>query len=170
MNSNFIVRLLRLTIPIFILGVLFKIMHWPYASFLILISVVLLVLLYPIRFYLKKEKRVIDYSKLFLLIAFPISYYLKVFHYPTPLFLTIISLVSFYSWILLEFIDLYNKHENKNDSFKVFPFKIQSLLFIIILVGVIFRIFHFPNSTPILITGFLLLFLYFLIDTFKPKK
>jgi hypothetical protein len=170
MKSSIIVRLLRLSIPIFLIGVLFKLMHWPFADKFMLISVLIVVLLYPIRFYLKKEKRAIDYAKLILLISFPINYYFQVFHLPIPSFLPYVSLISFIAWILLEFYDNYTSHISKDASFRIFPFGIPSVIILTLLIGVLYKVIGLPNARTILIFGFVALCICFIIDTFKPKK
>lgn len=169
MNSILIVRLLRLSFPIFIIGVLFKLMHWPGSQLLITVCVAMVLLLYPIRFYLKKEKRFIDYIKLLLLLTFPADYYLRVFHLPSNYLLTIISFSLFVIWIILELFDTYNNTDRKKE-FKVFPFGILSIIIFTLIVAVFYKIIHLEEADSFLIFGFSLLAIYFLIDTFKPKS
>lgn len=170
MKAALIVKILRTFISLLLVAVLFKIMHWPFAKMLMTIGLGGIVVFYPIRFLLKEEKRFIDYTKLVLVVVFSINTYLKLFHHPTPSIIFMVTILSFYLWMILEFIDLYNNHKSKNDFLRVFPFGIKSLLFIIILIGVLYKFFEFPSATPVLITGFVLLALYLLIDKFKPKK
>ncbi|NHN24312.1 hypothetical protein FIA58_001380 [Flavobacterium jejuense] len=132
MKSIFIVRLIRLSFPIIIIGILFKIMHWPYSRILMTIGFGLIVLLYPIRYYFKKNKRLIDHVKLVLVICLPIHYYVNVFHSPSFFLLPIISFGAFIFWLILELYDIYLNNNNK--SLKVFPFGILSVIIIFILV------------------------------------
>ncbi|WP_445711059.1 GldL-related protein [Flavobacterium sp.] len=169
MNPTIIVRLIRLSFPIIIISILFKVMHWPYTQLLMTIGLGIIVLLYPVRFYLKKEKRIIDYVKLLVAIFLPLNTYLNLFHLPSHYILPIISSTSFLLYLLLE---LYNNYLNKESSkeLTVFPFGVLSVIIAILLLGVFYRILHFENATQILITGFVLLFLYFIVDTFKLNK
>lgn len=169
MNSNLIVRLLRLSIPFIILGALFKLMHWPFSGTLITIGFGMIVILYPIRFYLKPQKRLIDYVKLILLISYPINAYLRLFHLPTPYLLPIISFGAFILWIALELFDLYSNRK-QIDSLKIFPFGILSVINLFLFMGAFYKLMHYPYANAILITGFVFLTTYFLIDTFKPKS
>lgn len=168
MNSTVIVRLIRLSFPIIIIGILFKIRHWPYSQELMTIGLGLIVLLYPIRYYLKTTKRLIDYIKLILGICLPINYYLSVFHLPSFFLLPILSFGTFIFWLILELYDIYQNNDNK--SLKVFPFEILSINIFFVSVGVLFKLWHYPNANLILILGFVLLFTYFVIDTIKLKK
>lgn len=168
MNSIFIVRLIRLSFPIIIIGVLFKIMHWSYSQALMTIGLGMIVLLYPIRFYFKKNKRLIDYVKLAVAICLPINYYLTVFHLPSFFLLPIVSLCIFIFWLILEVVDKYSRTPTKD--FKVIPFGIASTLMLLVLAGAFFKLWHYPYGNLILIIGFSFLAIYFLIDTFKIKE
>lgn len=169
MNSKLIVRLLRLSIPFIILGVLFKLMHWPFASGLITIGFGMIIILYPIRFYLKNEKRLIDYVKLVFLISYIVNAYLRLFHLPNHYLLSIFSFGTFILWITLELFDLYTNRK-ETDTFKLFPFGILSVIILFIFMGTFYKLFHYPYGNAILLTGFIFLTIYFLIDTFKPKS
>lgn len=169
MNPYLLVRLIRLSFAIIIIGILFKIMHWPYSQALLTLGVGIIVILYPVRFYFKKEKKLIDYIKLLLLIIFPLVWYLRLFHLPFPYFFSPISAILFISWIVLELYQIY-KGENTKNSFSVFPFDIQTLIIGIILLGAFFNLWHYPQANYVLIVGVLFLFAYFIIDTFKQKK
>ena len=165
MNANLIVRLIKLSFSILIVGVLFKIMHWPFTQVIMTIGFGMIVLLYPIRFYLKQPKRVIDYVKLVLAICLPINTYLNLFHLQSHFLLPILSFSSFILWLILELYDSYKNIESKD--FKIFPFGILSVIVLFILVGAFFKLSHYPYANYILIFGFALLTVYFLIDTFK---
>lgn len=171
MNSNLIVRLLRLSIAFIIIGSLFKLMHWPFASMLTTIGLGSIVLLYPIRFYLKKEKQLIDYVKLVFLVFFPINVYLKLFHLPTIILLPIITFSSFVLWISLELYYRYlGKPELKYDNSKVYPFGILSIIILFLFMGFYYKMMNFPFTIPMLLFGFAFITVYFLIKSFKNKK
>ena len=167
MNPIIVVRLIRLSFPIIIIGILFKIMHWSYSQALMTIGLGLIVLLYPIRYYFKKNKGLIDHVKLVLGICLPINYYISVFHLPSFFLLPILSFGAFIFWLILELYGMYLNNNNK--SLKVFPFGILSVNIFFVLLGIFFKLWHYPNANLILILGFILLFAYFIIDTLKSK-
>ena len=169
MKPIIIVQLIRLSFPILIISILFKIMHWPYNELLLTTGLGIIVLLYPVRFYLKKEKRLIDYVKLLVAFFMPLNIYLKLLHLPSHYILPIISSASFLLYLLLELYDNYLNRKSSKEL-TVFPFGVLSVIIAIVLLGVFYRISHFENATPILITGFVLLFLYFIVATFKLNK
>lgn len=169
MKPIIIVQLIRLSFPIIIISILFKIMHWPYGEIVLTTGLGIIVLLYPVRFYLKKEKRLIDYVKLLVAFFLPLNIYLKLLHLPSHYILPIISSTSFLLYLLLELYDNYLNRKSSKEL-TVFPFGILSSIIAILLLGVFYRISNIENATPILITGFVLLFLYFIVDTFKINK
>ncbi|TMM58355.1 hypothetical protein FEE95_02690 [Maribacter algarum] len=86
---------LRLSIAVAILGILFKIMHWPYPGVLLLTGTLGIAIFYSLRFSQKHPKTLLDYSKLFLLIAFLFHYKFKVFHLAYGYIFTTIMQVAF---------------------------------------------------------------------------
>jgi hypothetical protein len=144
-------------------------MHWPFANVIMIMGLGGIVFFYPFRFFFKEEKRIIDYVKLILLISFPINAYLRLLYLPTPYLLPLISFGAFILWIALELFDLYNNRK-QTGSIKIFPFGILSVIVLFLFMGAFYNLMHFPYANAILITGFVFLTTYFLIDTFKQKK
>lgn len=67
-------RIISFGIGILIIGVLFKIMHWPGYPLILLIAVLLIVTTYSVRFLKKKEKKRLDILKfLWVIIGYSIT-------------------------------------------------------------------------------------------------
>ncbi|MDR1678208.1 MAG: hypothetical protein LBR81_00290 [Prevotellaceae bacterium] len=66
-------RILRIIIAIFIVGILFKVQHWPGAAIILSISVSALLITYLVRFITKKEKKLLDWLKVIWLSLYFIS-------------------------------------------------------------------------------------------------
>lgn len=143
---------LRLSIALALLGILFKIMHWPFPGVILFVGVTGIVIFYSIQFSQKQSKTLLDYSKLALLISFLIYYLLQVLHLPYSYFFRIATQIS-----LAVFIIFYLRHvlflkgsedENlsKNAKKRSLQKKLSYLLYGIAAVGIIigsqFKILH----------------------------
>lgn len=80
---------------LFIIGAMFKIMHWPIAGILLSIGLAWIFLLYFIHFVRKKRKTLIDSGKLIFVFSFLSARYLTINHLPKD------YEVSFFSIMLL---------------------------------------------------------------------
>ena len=84
-GGNTVVRnLLNISISLLLIGILFKIQHYAYAGELIFTGYGAIFILYPIRFYHKQPKVLLDYLKVGLVLSFIIflkKILLKVDHY-----------------------------------------------------------------------------------------
>lgn len=86
---------------IIIVGILFKIMHWPGLLVLLGLGYVGVIVTYGIRFILKKNKFRQDYLRLLLVISIFIYSYLTIIHLPTenlaiiPYFILLITCFDF---------------------------------------------------------------------------
>ncbi len=143
---------LRISIALALLGILFKIMHWPFPGVLLFVGVTGIVIFYSIQFFQKQPKTLLDYSKLALLISFLIYYLLQVLHLPYSYIFRIATQIA-----LVVFIILYIRHvlflrgsmddglsnETKKSSIKK---KLSYLLYGIAAIGIIlgaqFKILH----------------------------
>jgi GldL N-terminal domain len=165
MNSTNILKVLKLSISLLIIAILFKLMHWQYSKILFSISIFSIIIFYPIRFYLKKDKIILDYAKLLLVLFGVTNFYLKVMHFPNHNIIVYGTPLFFYLWLLLE-IFANNKNEESSSN-SVLPFGVNIFLGLLIVFGTIFKIMHWPYSQHMLISGFILLALSFTINTFK---
>lgn len=103
MKTNLLTFPLRLSIIIVIFGALFKVMHWPYATHLMLIGTVSLGLLYSVRFINKKHKSKLDYVKLFMILLWVFQYLVSAFHIVyIPYIFKILLLILFVYWFIVE--------------------------------------------------------------------
>ena len=59
---------LRILIALFLVGMLMRVLDWPFTNQVLLISFFGIGILYCIRFYRKQEKRFVDYVKLVLVV------------------------------------------------------------------------------------------------------
>lgn len=163
--------LLRICISILLLGALFKIMHWPNANQLLVISITCILILYPIRFLFKQQKVFMDYVKLILVVTWCLNYLTKVLHiYQFPLFFNIILILAFIWWFINEgtaYITFNNI--TLNGISKSLYFTVIGFTFGFIFLGVVFKIQHWPFSNQLFVTGIFSAAVLLIVDYFLRK-
>lgn len=75
-------KLTGIPLAAFLIGVMFKIMHWPGSAILIAAGMTGIFLLYLIHFIKKNQKRLPDYGKVAFLVSFLAGRFLSVMHLP----------------------------------------------------------------------------------------
>jgi len=73
---------LSFAILLFMFGFIMKTLHWPGARIVLISGFSLLVVVYVIRFSLKKQKDLIDHLKLIFIILFPVGFLFMTLHLP----------------------------------------------------------------------------------------
>ena len=73
---------LSILLSLIVMGALGKILHWPYAIWVIAGGYGGILILYPFRFAAKPHKVAVDYAKLALAVFWPLKSILNVFHLP----------------------------------------------------------------------------------------
>lgn len=160
---------IRILISITIIASLFKLMHWPYSMHLYIIGLGGIFVLYPIRFFLKKEKTTLDYIKLIFVELFCFTRFVKIHHLlKIDIIITITNIIGL-AWILFE---IYNYINNIKPKYKtILPhFNYNYIFGLVIVVGVLFKLMHWPYANILLITGVILISAYFIYDSFKSKS
>lgn len=153
-NSMKLIGVLAMALMAF--GALFKIMHWPFASLMLLISfffttfVFFPSLLYVIYKEVNQKKQAFVYILSFIGGVFFISSILfEIMHWPFTnlLFLTGIALITYMLFPLLIFNRM--KEAKKGKSIAI----VGLLSLMLILTGLLFKIQHWPGAGVILIAG-----------------
>lgn len=157
---------LRLSISTILIGVLFKVLHLQYTNVLFGIGTLGVMIFYSLQFHQKKQKSVLDYSKLFLLIAFSFHYIFRVLHWSYGYVFTFIFRGALVLIVVSYFYDvLFDKSDAiPNDTLTTQSIrrnKLSHLLYVLtgigITVGAFFKILHwqfgFINGEILLIFG-----------------
>ncbi len=103
-------RLSCFFIAIVIIGVMFKVQHWPYGSEIILTGGVAIVVTYVVRFAKKLQKKFPDYLKLMVVVLLIFGKLLKLYHY---YFGNETLMLADLCFILLMFYYLWKEFKNK---------------------------------------------------------
>ncbi|MBU2926751.1 GldL-related protein [Winogradskyella psychrotolerans] len=166
MNSKILTFPLRLAIIILIFGALFKIMHWPFSYSLMLIGGSSVGLLYTIRFVYKKEKSILDYAKLAMILIWVFNYLANVFQiFYVPYIFEILLFVLFIYWFYVEGISYFKNRTFRKHKFLKAVYYILIVLTIFTLVfGILFKIQHWPYGPLLFTFGVLLLSIFLIFD------
>jgi hypothetical protein len=139
-----------LTAFIFLIGVIFKSLHYPYAGILITIGCVLFALAYGIPLFLEKNKVATNsYQKFFnlfiliLILVIPTAFIHKIMHWPYAGILVNLSNILLLIGIPLI---IFNAVKSK-DSLKKLNFHSEAILFIMLTAFSIFILFSNTNKT-----------------------
>lgn len=162
---------LRICVSILLLGGLFKIMHWPNSSNLLLIAICSIMVLYPIRFFLKKEKETMDYIKLGIILLWCLSNFTRVIHvYQFPVLLNIALLLLFGWWFINEGTAYFtNQNLKLNGIYKTVYVAVTVIIFGCILFGCLFKIQHWPYGNLLFTVGIFLASIFVIVDHFLRK-
>lgn len=163
---------LRITIIVILLGVLLKILEWPYATEVILFGFANTGILYIFRFYQKKEKHFLAYVKLVLVLSWTLNGVLRALDFQNTLLLQILVGLSFMTWFVMEgtayFLDEDRKAKNKKiQVLWNFAMVIGALA---IIAGSLLNVMNWKFAIPLLVLGITLIAAYILKDIFSSSK
>jgi len=164
---------LRVAIALLIIGVMFKIQHWPLANWIIDLGFTSIAILYPIRFWRKPDKKLIDYCKLIFVFSWAVHGVMTIHHLPYKQLFQIVTIVAFIGWLAFEGLGYQSKDEGsvkKNDLSSIVSSVLIGFATISTLIGVMFKILHWPGAGVILISGLSLGTLWILKEIVIKKK
>ena len=163
---------IRIALAFLIIGILFEIQHWPFSNQIILISGIVISILYTIRFFLKKNKVVLDYVKLPLVMLWVSTYMVKTLHLLNIHYLfNIVLFALFVYWFINEGSSYFsnNRKLKKGKLLKVIYYLLSIITFLLILFGALFKIQHWPYGSEIITLGLLSLAIIIIVDYFLTE-
>lgn len=136
----------RLTLIPLIIGLLFKAMHWPGATFMLIIASVFLLLFHLIKFFTTKEKQNSDYLLIGTIGLFSLGSLFIIF--------SGINIPSFHFFcLIILFTYLITKFQYEGASMK--QHIIASIFFwpalVLVVFGGLFKLMHWPGASIMLI-------------------
>ncbi len=163
---------LRIAISVLLLGMLSRILHWPYATAIIVSAFVTIGLLYPFRFWKKPEKHFLDYTKLILVVFWATNGIFRALDFTYSLFFQIIIAISFLIWIILEgtayFLD--EDRKAKNSKMQVLWNFAMVIGTFAIIAGSLLNILGWEFAIPLMVIGILIIVAFILKDFFTSNK
>ncbi len=168
---------ISIAVAILVIGIVLKIMHWPFSEWFLLIGSGGLAFFYLLRFLSKPQKVFLDYVKLSLVIAFSIRAVVVLFHLPGKIIVSIIFLALLGLFVIMGGMPyLIGEGEDSKTAFesKNYAVLIKSGLVIVgatsIVLGAIFKIMHWPGAGPLLVVGLVITAAWAIVDLLFTKK
>lgn len=163
---------LRIALAVLLLGMLFQIAHWPYATEIILFAFVSIGILYPFRFGKKTQKKFLDYIKLILVVFWSFNGIFMALDFAYILFFQIVIAISFLIWIILEgtayFLD--DDRKTRNNRSQVLWNLAMVLGTLAIIIGSLLNLLNWQFAIPLMVFGVVIILVYILKDIFRPNK
>lgn len=161
---------LRILMVLLLVGMIFKIMTWPFAKVIMLTSFVGIVVLYGMRFWKKTEKKHVDFVKLILVVFWTTNGILEILNFPYTLFFQVVTAVTFVLWFVMEgtayFMDEERRAKNSNSHILWNCIMVIGTLGII--AGSLLKILNWEYSMHLLALGIIMVAAYILKDLFLP--
>ncbi len=160
---------LRMAIAVLVLGMVFKVQHWPLAMVLVITGAAAIVLLYPFRYAAKPEKGFLDHVKLGLAITWPSSMVMQLMHWPYADVLGLLASAFGLVWITQAGIaEFWTDEQRRTPSAGSVALFTTGL--VLVVVGTVFRIQHWPFATLLLIAGLACCGVWAVVEFLLPRK
>ncbi|KAA5534679.1 hypothetical protein F0919_08675 [Taibaiella lutea] len=109
-------RLSYIAISIFIIGLFFKLQHWPYSGILILFGLTAITVMYTIHFIIKRKKKLLDWIKVFAVFIKAVASMFWILHWSYREELSIASTIVLIALIAVFYIRVMKNDLNKDDE------------------------------------------------------
>ncbi len=163
---------LRISIATLLIGMVARILNWPYAFYIIITSFILIGVLYTIRFNKKENKQTVDYIKMILVAFWTTNGVLKLLDFPYTLFFQVVTAFTFIAWFVMEgtayFMD--DDRKAKNTHVQIIWNVLLVIGILSIIAGSLLNILHWEYAIHLLSAGITVITGYVLKDLFIPQK
>ena len=156
-------------IIILLVGVLFKIMHWPMASRFILFGGIGLVTIYFVKVITQNNTSWIHYLRWAVIASFVLRLNFVLSHWPYAEIIHVVFLVLFCTWFVLEIGRFLNSGEAKETKFAKVLRLLAWIIPGVVIAGAVMKIMHWPGAGIALVSGLVLGVCWWILDTFFNK-
>ena len=160
---------ISISVAVMLMGMLLKIIHYPFAALTVLTGQCLISLFYILRFISRTDKNALSIIKLVFVLSYCITGALNILDWPYSAPLKIIYLFALVIWAVLEVFHYY-KFGEFSFSMNVQKFPTLYIGAALVIVGAMFKIQHWPSSSVMLTCGFVLVAFSFVWDVLKGRK
>ena len=163
---------LRISLVALLLGMLMRMLDWPYAAGVLFTSFLSVGLLYAVRFSKKENKQPVAYIKMILVLFWTTNGLLRILDFPHTLFFQIGTALTFVTWFAMEgtayFMD--EDRKAKNSIIEIIWNFAMVVGVLTIITGGIMHLIEWEYSTTTLTIGLAIVTAYILKDVFSPVK
>ena len=157
---------LQLAVAAVLIGAALKLQHWPGSLLMLAVGNAAVLVLYPIRYSQKQDKKLIDHVKLLLAITWSLNGIFITFDLPYKSYFKFVSAALCLAWIVIENIGYFNdsSHSNTTATFASPYFALAALLTI---GGAMLYIRHWPFALLVTCSGIAVGMIWVFKDLFK---
>jgi len=164
-------RILYITLSVFLIGILFKIQSWPFATELLLLAYGSFFLVSVGYFLSDPEKDIADYTTLTMAVCFSVGGILSILHLPYKEYIYLLFWIAFLLWLILKGITFLKKPNKKLTTLNIVKYFMFGFSIILIIVGSVFKIQSWPYASELLTIGLLTAAVAFIINAlFKSNE
>lgn len=159
---------LRISIAALLLGMLTKMLQWPYAIGIIFFGFISIGVLYIFRFRNKPKKQYVDYVKLILVLFWTTNGILRILDFPYTLFFQIMTAITFIIWFVMEGTAYFlnEDRKGKNNLNQILWNCTMVVGTLAIIAGSLLKVLKWGYAIPVLIFGIICIMTYILKDFF----
>ena len=163
---------IRAALATLLIGMLMRILHWPYAAGIIFTSFVAILILYTIRFLKKEEKQSIDFIKMALVLFWTTNGLLRILDFPYTLFFQIGTALTFIAWFAMEGTAYFmgKDRKAKNSLIDIIWNCVMVIGVLTIILGGLMHLLSWAYAIPTLTIGLTIVASFILKDIFSPPK
>lgn len=163
---------LRISLVALLLGMVMRMLDWPYAAGVLFTSFLVVGILYAIRFSKKENKQPVAYIKMILVLFWTTNGLLRILDFPYTLFFQIGTALTFVIWFAMEgtayFMD--EDRKAKNSMIEIIWNFAMVLGVLTIISGGLMHLIEWEYSTTTITIGLTIVTAYILKDVFSPIK
>lgn len=164
---------IRTAIATLLIGIVMRILHYPFSKGIIFISFTAILVLYALRFMKKEEKKTVDLIKMALVLFWTTNGILTILDFTHTLFFQIGTAFTFIAWFTMEGTSYFmSKEGTVNNSITEIIWNFVMTIGVITLIcGGLMHLLSWDYSIPTLTLGLTIVTSYILRDIFTaPKK
>jgi membrane protein implicated in regulation of membrane protease activity len=163
---------LRISLVALLLGMVMRMLDWPYAAGVLFTSFLAVGILYAVRFSKKENKQPVAYIKMILVLFWTTNGLLRILDFPHTLFFQIGTALTFVTWFAMEgtayFMD--EDRKAKNSMIEIIWNFAMVIGVLTIISGGLMHLIEWEYSTTTLTIGLTIVTAYILKDVFSPVK
>ncbi|MEP2280760.1 hypothetical protein [Maribacter sp.] len=163
---------IRAAIATLLIGMVMRILHYPFSEGIIFVSFAAILILYIVRFAKKEEKKSVDLIKMALVLFWTSNGILTILDFTHTLFFQIGTAFTFIAWFAMEGTSYFiSKDGNVNNSITEIIWNFVMVIGVITLIcGGIMHLLTWDYSIPVLTLGLTIVTSYILKDIFTAPK
>ena len=163
---------LRVSLVALLIGMVMRMLDWPYAAGILLSAFLAVAILYTIRFSKKENKKPVAYIKMILVLFWTTNGLLRILDFPYTLLFQIGTAITFVTWFAMEGTAYFMDEDRKarNSMAEIFWNFTMVVGVLIIIGGGLMHLLEWEYSISTLTVGLTIVTAYILKDVFSPVK